>query len=140
MSDETEVQVEPAETNEDPTPTPSTTPNPDSILYSVKKVLGIPEDYSYFDLDIIMHINSTFMILSQLGVGPDEGFSITDDSTLWTDYLGQSSNLNLVKSYVYLKVRMLFDPPNSGALMDALKQQINEFEWRLNVAVDPKKV
>jgi hypothetical protein len=80
------------------------------------------------------------MILSQLGVGPDEGFSITDDSTLWTDYLGQSSNLNLVKSYVYLKVRMLFDPPNSGALMDALKQQINEFEWRLNVAVDPKKV
>ena len=140
MSDETEVQVEPTETNEDPTPAPSTTPNPDSILYSVKKVLGIPEDYSYFDLDIIMHINSTFMILSQLGVGPDEGFSITDDSTLWTDYLGQSSNLNLVKSYVYLKVRMLFDPPNSGALMDALKQQINEFEWRLNVAVDPKKV
>lgn len=124
MSDEAEVQVQ----------------NPDSILYSVKKVLGIPEDYSYFDLDIIMHINSTFMILSQLGVGPDEGFSITDDSSLWSDYLPQGSNLNLVKSYVYLKVRMLFDPPNSGALMDALKQQINEFEWRLNVAVDPKKV
>lgn len=108
----------------------------ESILTSVKKMLGISEEYKHFDKDLIMHINSTLFVLTQLGVGPAEGFSIYDDTVFWEDFLGDATNLELVKSYVYLKVKLLFDPPLSSAAMESANRQIAEFEWRLNVAVD----
>lgn len=109
----------------------------ESILTSIKKLLGIHEEYTHFDADIIMHINSVFMILNQLGVGPAEGFFIEDDSTTWDEYLGDPTKLQIVKSYIYLKVRILFDPPTNGTVMNSVTQMINELEWRLNIAVDP---
>ena len=109
----------------------------DSILTSIKKLLGIAEEYTHFDNDLIMHINSVLMVLTQLGVGPSEGFIITDDSETWEDFLPEGQNLAIVKSYVHQKVRLLFDPPQASAHMNAINQMINEFEWRLNVAVDP---
>lgn len=111
----------------------------ESILTSIKKLLGITEDYTHFDSDIIMHINSVFMVLTQLGVGPSEGFMIEDSTSIWEDYLENPTQLQMVKSYMGLKVRLLFDPPTSSAHMECIKQQIAEFEWRLNVAVDPKE-
>lgn len=110
----------------------------ESILTSVKKMLGITEEYTHFDADIIMHINSVFMILQQLGVGPKEGFYIEDDTATWQEFLGDASRLHAVKSYMYLKVRLLFDPPASSTVMECMKQLISECEWRLNVAVDPE--
>lgn len=108
----------------------------DSILDSIKKILGMPPDYDAFDTDLVIHINSVFGILAQLGVGPEDGFSISDNTTLWRFYLPNSKNLEMVKSYIALKVRLVFDPPSVGAVMDALKEQIREFEWRLNVQAD----
>lgn len=108
----------------------------DSILDSIKKILGMPPDYDAFDTDLVIHINSVFGILAQLGVGPEGGFSISDNTTLWKAYLGDSKDLEMVKSYMALKVRLVFDPPTIGAVMDAMKEQIREFEWRLNVQVD----
>lgn len=108
----------------------------DSILDSIKKILGMPPDYDAFDTDLVIHINSVFGILAQLGVGPAGGFSISDNTTLWKAYLGDSKNLEMVKSYMALKVRLVFDPPTIGAVMDAMKEQIREYEWRLNVQVD----
>lgn len=107
----------------------------ESILTSVKKKLGIAEDYTHFDEDIIMDINSVFLILHELGVGP-EGFTIDDSSTTWTDYLGDDTNLETVKSYMALKVQMIFDPPLSSAVAEAKNQMIKEMEWRLNVAAE----
>lgn len=104
-----------------------------SILNSVKKVLGFDSEYGAFDEDIIMHINSVFGTLNQLGVGPPEGFAIEDASSEWTDYLGLDKNLNQVKTYVYLKVRLLFDPPATSFAQDAMRKQIEELEWRINV-------
>lgn len=109
----------------------------ESILTSIKKLLGIAEEYDHFDPDIIMHINSVFMILTQLGVGPEGGFYIEDDTATWSDFLEDPTRLQMVKSYIGLKVRLLFDPPSSSTHMNAINQAINEFEWRLNVAVDP---
>lgn len=109
----------------------------ESILTSIKKLLGITKDYKHFDDDLIMHINSVFMVLNQLGVGPSEGFYIEDDSAYWTDYVSDPAQLQAIKSYMHLKVKLLFDPPASSAVMECMKQMINEFEWRLNVAVDP---
>ena len=109
----------------------------DSILSSIKKLLGIADEYTVFDSDIIMHINSVFFVLNQLGVGPPDGFSIQDKTAVWDDFIPCGANLEAVKSYVYLKVRLLFDPPQSSALTEAIDRQISEFEWRLNVAVDP---
>ena len=109
----------------------------DSILTSIKKLLGITEEYENFDQDIIMHINSAFMILNQLGVGPKSGFSINDKSSTWDEFIPESSNLEAVKTYVHLKVKLMFDPPLSSTVIEAIKTQINELEWRLNVSVDP---
>ena len=109
-----------------------------SILTSIKKLLGIAEEDTSFDQDIIMHINTVFAILSQLGVGPANGFSIEDDSAIWEDYLGNATNLELVKSYIYMKVRSMFDPPTSSILADAMNKNIGELEWRINTMVDPK--
>ena len=102
----------------------------ESILISIKKLLGITSDYEHFDADIIMHINSVFMILMQLGIGPTEGFSITDASAVWGDFLSDTTWLELVKSYVYIKVKLIFDPPQSGTLISAMEKQASEFEWR----------
>jgi len=112
----------------------------ESILTSIKKVLGITEEYEHFDADLIMHINSVFMVLNQLGVGPPQGFAISSKDDLWTDFISEASQLELVKSYIYLKVKLLFDPPLGSAVIDVMNRQISEFEWRLNVAVDPKEL
>lgn len=104
-----------------------------NILASVKKNLGLPEDYTAFDADVIMHINSVFNILHQLGVGPDQGFQITGNAELWTAFTEDNVMLNLVKSYTYLRVRLLFDPPATSFHLEAIKEQIREFEWRINV-------
>lgn len=108
----------------------------DSILTSIKKLLGITEEYEHFDPDIIMHINSAFMILNQLGVGPEEGFAIEDKSSTWDEFIPSGSNLEAVKTYVHLKVKLMFDPPLSSTVIEAIKSQINELEWRLNVSAD----
>lgn len=110
----------------------------DSILTSIKKLLGITEEYEYFDADILMHINMAFMVLYQLGVGPKTCFSIEDKSATWSDFLEDATDLAGVKTYIYQKVKLVFDPPQSSAAMEALKQSIAELEWRLNVAVDPR--
>ena len=108
----------------------------ESILISIKKLLGITEEYDQFDPDIIMHINSVFMILTQLGVGPAEGFSIEDDTALWTDFIQDIKKLESVKTYIYLKVKLAFDPPLSSAVIESMNRLINELEWRLNVAAE----
>lgn len=104
-----------------------------SILISIKKLLGISKDYSAFDQDIIMHINSVFMILNQLGIGPEKGYFINDADDAWSEFINDDDDLNAIKSYMYLKVKLLFDPPINGTVMEATKQQISELEWRLNV-------
>lgn len=109
----------------------------ESILTSIKKLLGIPEDYTHFDSDIVMHINTVFFTLTQLGVGPSTGFSIEDSTTEWFEYLTDANKLQAVKSYMYMKVRLLFDPPTSSAAIESMNRLVSEYEWRLNVAVDP---
>ena len=109
-----------------------------SILTSIKKLLGIAEEDISFDQDIIMHINTVFAILAQLGVGPANGFSIEDDGAIWSDYLGNATNLELVKSYIYMKVRSMFDPPTNSILAEAMNKNISELEWRINATVDPQ--
>lgn len=109
----------------------------ESILTSIKKLLGITEEYEQFDTDIIIHINSVFSILTQLGVGPSEGFLIEDNGAVWTDFIPNSLKLELIKTYVYLKVKMMFDSPLSSAAIDAINKQISELEWRIMVIADP---
>ena len=104
-----------------------------SILTSTKKILGIDADYTAFDSDIITHINSAFSTLAQLGIGPIDGFMIEDATATWDAFLGSDMNLNSVKSYVYLRVRLLFDPPTTSYLITSLNEQLKEIEWRLNV-------
>lgn len=104
----------------------------ESILVSIKKLLGIAEEYDAFDADIIMHINSVFTILRQIGVGPS--FTVEDDTTTWEEYLSESSAMEQfasIKSFIYLKVRMLFDPPTNGTLVGAINEQLKELEYRL---------
>lgn len=108
----------------------------ESILNSVKKLLGIAEDYNYFDQDIIIDINAALMILTQLGVGPSKGFLITDDGDTWSDFIGNANNLGSIQSYVYMKVKLMFDPPQNSFTVDSMTKLVNEFEWRLNVAAD----
>lgn len=112
----------------------------ESILTSIKKLLGIAEEYTQFDADIIMHINSVFMTLTQLGVGPSEGFYIDDASEVWTDFISEPTKLQAVKTYIYLKVRLLFDPASLGsATLSAYERQIQELEWRLNVIAESEE-
>lgn len=107
-----------------------------SILTSIKKMLGVAEDYTEFDEDIITHINSVFLNLTQLGVGPKEGFMIEGDTAVWEDFIDDSIRLQAVKTYMYLKVKLLFDPPLSSSVAESFNRMIAELEWRLNVAVD----
>ena len=109
----------------------------ESILLSIKKLLGIMPDYTQFDDDIIIHINTAFATLNQLGVGPQEGFMIEDRFTEWQDYT-TSKNLTMIKTYIYLKVRLLFDPPTSSALVESINRSIAELEWRIFLEGDPK--
>ena len=106
----------------------------DSILNDIKKLLGLDQTYTIFDTDIIIHINSVFMILNQLGVGPEDGYKITGSSNVWSEFTDDELLFESVKSYIYLKVRLLFDPPQNSSHLQAIQSQISEFEWRLNVA------
>lgn len=114
----------------------------DSILTSIKKMLGLPEEYEHFDTDIIIHINSVFMILTQLGVGKPEGFMIIDKTQTWNDFIPDSeiTLVSSVKSYIYLKVKLLFDPPQNSFTIESMNKLINEFEWRMNINVDKDTV
>lgn len=111
----------------------------DSILTSIKKLLGIAEECADFDMDLIIHINSVLMILTQLGVGPEKGFTIKDSRDLWEDFLEDDlSKLEAVRTFVYLKVRLIFDPPSNSAVIESINRTISELEWRLNVAAESK--
>ena len=108
----------------------------DTILSDVKKMIGPSEIYDQFDTDIIIHINSVFNVLQQMGVGPKNGFAIVDGSETWDDFvegMEDENKLQMVKSYMYLKVRMKFDPP-TGSVGSTFDEQIKEYEWRLSVA------
>lgn len=107
--------------------------NTEGILESIKKMLGLLKEYTAFDSDIIIHINSVFTILNQLGVGPKEGFKITGYEEQWSDFTNDKLNIENVKTYVYLKVRLLFDPPLNSSVLDSTKQLISEYEFRLNI-------
>ena len=107
-----------------------------SILNSTKKMLGLDPDYDVFDLDVLMHINSVFTTLTQLGVGPVEGFQIEDDSATWDTFLGTDPKLNQAKTYVFLRVKLLFDPPQTSFVADSYSRQIEQLEWRLNVTAE----
>lgn len=109
----------------------------DSILTSIKKLLGITEEYTQFDPDLIIHINSIFFTLNQLGVGPEEPFSITGATEEWTDFT--TDKLNAVRTYVGLRARLYFDPPTNSSLLNSMKDDVRELEWRLNVEVDPEE-
>lgn len=109
----------------------------ESILTSIKKLLGIVEEYEHFDADIIMHINSVFMDLNQLGVGPSEGFMIMDEEAIWSDFIEDETMLQAVKSYMYLRVKVLFDTSSMGSsTLAAYERQIQQWEWRLNIKAE----
>lgn len=107
-----------------------------SILASVKKTLPMAEDCTHFDDALIMHINSVLMVLTQVGVGT-EYFIVKDDTTTWEEFIPDNQSLEIIKSYVALKVRLLFDPPTNPSMIDVFKQAIDEFEWRISIEVDP---
>lgn len=113
----------------------------DSILTSIKKMLGIAEDYTHFDVDLIMHINSVLMILTQLGVGPTGGFLIEDKYSMWMDFVPEETPVKIeaIKSYVYMKVKLLFDPPLSSSVIESMNRLTNEFEWRINVTAESNR-
>ena len=109
----------------------------DSILTTIKKLLGIEESYTHFDADIILGINTAFSILTQMGVGPVTGFSITDKTAVWSDFIPDMSKVEMIRSYVHLKVKLLFDPPASSTVVEVINRQIAELEWRISTEVDP---
>ena len=112
----------------------------ESILTSIKKLLGIESYYEHFDQDIIIHINSAFMILTQLGVGPSNGFVIYDENSLWSDFIRDDVKIEAVKTYVYLKVKLVFDPLSlSSTAIESINQTIRELEWRLNLAAETRE-
>lgn len=111
----------------------------ESILTLTKRMLGIEKDYDAFDLEILTHINYVFSQLHQIGLGPNDGFEITGDDEKWADYLLGDKRLNTAKSYMYARVRLIFDPPTSGAGMSALQDMCKEMEWRLNVQSEEVK-
>lgn len=108
----------------------------ESILTSIKKLLGIEAEQEHFDPDIIMHINSVLSILTQIGVGPSEGFRIEDETATWEDFISDNQNLESVKSYIHLKVKLLFDPPLNSIVIESMNRMINELEWRLNFTAE----
>lgn len=105
----------------------------DSILQSIKKLLGIHSDYTVFDDDIIIHINTNFVVLNQLNVGPTEGFFITDGDATWDEYIGDKQYQHMVKTFIYLKVKLIFDPPSSSFVIESMNKTLSELEFRLYV-------
>ncbi len=108
----------------------------DSILNSVKSPMSLSLDDTVFDDELIIHINSVFYILKQLGVGPEEGYSIEDSTNTWDEFTNDQALVSILRVYFYLKVRLLFDPPSSSALMSAMQEQANEYEWRIHIKAD----
>lgn len=108
----------------------------ESILTSIKKMLGIAEDYEHFDSDLIMHINTVFLTLSQLGIGSSKSFMIEDKSATWNDFISDNDNLEAVKTYIYLRVRLIFDPPLSSVVIECMNREIKELEFRLNIEAE----
>lgn len=108
----------------------------ESILNSIKKLLGIVVSDTNFDTDVIININSAFTNLRQLGIGPKEGYRITGSDNVWTEFINNDEMLDSVKTYVYLKVKNVFDPPSSTSVLESFERQIKELEWRLNVSVE----
>ena len=109
----------------------------ESILETIKRLLGGNIEGDYFDDELIIDINSTMSILTQLGVGPKDGFAITKDGNEdWESYIGDRQDIEMVKTYIYAKVRLMFDPPSNSFLVDSMKKLCDEFEWRLNVAIE----
>lgn len=104
----------------------------DSILETIKKQLGILNDYKHFDQDIIVAINTAFFILNQIGVGPDEVFKIESNDETWDEFL-TDNDIEIIKSYIYLRVRLLFDPPTNSYLIENINKQLSEFEFRMLV-------
>lgn len=104
-----------------------------SILDDVKQACSLASDYTAFDSDILMYINGAFSTLHQLGIGPVEGYQITDNTPTWSDYVAEDFRYNSIKNYIALKTRIAFDPPSTSYHLEAMKQQIQELEWRLNV-------
>lgn len=105
----------------------------ESILDSTKKILGLGVDYTVFDHDIITHLNSALVMVGQLGIGPEDGFMVTGSTETWDDFLGGYIMYNTVKSYVYLRVRILFDPPATSFHTKAIEDQLRELEWRISI-------
>ena len=110
--------------------------NSDSILDSIKKLLGPGSEHDAFDMDVLIFINSVFSDLHQIGVGPIEGFTIEDNTTTWEDYTDDIITLNSIKPYIYLKVRLMFDPPTSSSVLESMKNIAKEFEWRINMRAE----
>lgn len=110
----------------------------DSILDTIKKLLGPDQSYNYFDQDIIIHINTAIMNLTDIGVGPKEGFYIKSSKEVWSDFIADIKQFEAVKTYIYLKVKLIFDPPLSSSVIELFEKQISEIEWRLNSRVDHK--
>ena len=134
----TESNVEEIDVSENPDVIPVESIVSESILTSIKKMLGPEEEYEHFDADIIIHINSALMVLTQLGVGPAKGFFITNKEAVWTDFIPDINRIEGVKTYVYVKVKLVFDPPQSAAAIESTNKMISELEWRLNVAAETK--
>lgn len=111
----------------------------DSILMTIRKLVCGDPYADHFDTDLLIHINACFSILNQLGVGPENGFVVTDETQSWSSYIADNYILNMVKTYVTLKVKKIFDPPLTSSVLEAMDKEISQLEWRLNVAVDPVK-
>lgn len=111
----------------------------DSILMTIRKLVCGNPYADHFDTDLLVHINACFSILNQLGVGPENGFVVTDETQSWSSYITDNYILNMVKTYVTLKVKKIFDPPLTSSVLEAMDKEISQLEWRLNVAVDPVK-
>lgn len=111
----------------------------DSILMTIRKLVCGDPYADHFDTDLLVHINACFSILNQLGVGPENGFVVTDETQSWSSYVADNRTLNMVKTYVTLKVKKIFDPPLTSSVLEAMDKEISQLEWRLNVAVDPVK-
>lgn len=109
----------------------------ESILNCTKKLLGLDASYNAFDTDVIVGINAAFFTLMQLGVGPTSGFSISGADETWSDFAGAATDLEALRQYVYLRTRIVFDPPTNSSVLQAMKDLCTEYEWRLNVQVDP---
>ena len=110
----------------------------ESILNSIKQLLGVEDTDTHFDTDIIIHINTVFSILNDLGVGPSKTFNINDERPIWSDFTGEDADYQDVKTYAYLKVKLIFDPPSSSSVLAAMERQKDELEWRLTVRASNK--